>query len=63
MNTHNTFLRYFLKDDEKFISIAELDCSGCPVDEYGDLYECDDFLYRISNFNEETKTYNYEKIS
>ena len=60
MNTSNTFLRYFPTENEQkevFVSIAELDYRGCPIDENGDAFDNDEFLYR---FNRQTQA--YEKI-
>lgn len=60
MNTSNTFLRYFNTENEQkevFVSIADLEYSGCPIDENGDDLDNDESLYR---FNHQTQT--YEKI-
>ena len=60
MNTSNTFLRYFATENEQkevFVSIAELDYGGCPIDENGYNLDNDELLYR---FNHQTQA--YEKI-
>lgn len=63
MNTSNTYLRYFTTDDngeeteEVFVSVAELEYSGCPIDENECYKDNDCCLYR---FNHETKQ--FEKL-
>lgn len=53
MNTSNTFLRYFETNengeeiDEQFVSIADLEYSGCPIDENGDDLDRDEDLYKF----------------
>lgn len=50
--TDSTFLRYFQETEEgaeineTFISLANLDYSGVPIDpETGDDFDCDGFIY------------------
>ena len=64
MNTSNTFLRYFQEDqngneiNETFVSIAQLDYSGTPIDaETGDDFDRDENLYKFNGGNK------YEKIA
>lgn len=54
MNTSNTFLRYFNEDEkqEVFISIANLDYSGTPIDDNGDDLDNDECLYRFDSKTE-----------
>lgn len=60
MNTSNTFLRYFTTDsngvetEEVFVSIADLEYSGCPIDEDGDDKDSDCHLYR---FNQQSQQF------
>lgn len=57
MNTSNTFLRYFKTDkndqeiDEQFVSIDDLDYSGCPIDDNGDDLDRDENLYEFDGEN------------
>ena len=57
MNTSNTFLRYFKTDkndqeiDEQFVSIDDLDYSGCPIDDNGDDLDRDENLYKFDGEN------------
>lgn len=64
MNTQNTFLRYFRwhqdgsQINETFVSIADLDYSGKPIDpETGDDFDRDEDLYKFNGGNK------YEKIA
>ena len=54
MNTSNTFLRYFneYEKQEIFISIANLDYSGTPIDDNGDDLDNDECLYRFDSKTE-----------
>lgn len=62
MNTSNTFLRYFQTDkngeeiNEQYVSIAQLDYSGTPIDpETGDDFDRDEDLYKFNGGNRYVK--------
>lgn len=67
MNTSQIFLRYFKSDPNgneiessvRFVSVADLDYSGCPIDDNGDdfdndglVYICFDGEYEVINAND-----------
>ena len=52
-NTSNTFLRFFQNDKEVFISIADLEYSGSPINDDGDEFDNDELLYRYDQEKQE----------
>jgi hypothetical protein len=53
MNTSQVFLRYFQSDDDAneiegtslFVSVSDIDCLGCPIDEDGNDLDNDCLVY------------------
>lgn len=49
--TDNLYLRYFENSEsgeeinERYLSVAEIDYSGAPINENGDDFDCDQLLY------------------